>query len=71
MGVDDNAWLTEGISKNDIRGFSTHARQGDQFLQRLRDLFIEAFGHGLAAGNEMFGLILKETGRTNELFDFR
>ncbi len=71
MGIDDDTGLAEGISENDIRGLSADARQGDQFLHRVRDLFAEALGHGFAAGDEMFRFVLKETGGTNELFEFR
>ena len=71
VGIDDNTGLAEGIPENDIRGLSADARQGDQFLHRVRDLFAEALGHGFAAGDEMFRFVLKETGGTNELFEFR
>jgi hypothetical protein len=71
MSIDDDARLTEGITKNDIRGFSADARQGDQLFHRVRDLFAEALGYGLATGDKMFRFVLKETGGTNELFEFR
>jgi len=71
MGIDDDTGLAEGIPENDIRGLSADARQGDQFFHRVRDLFAEALGHGFAAGDEMFRFVLKETGGTNELFEFR
>jgi hypothetical protein len=71
MGIDDNTGLAEGISKNDIRRLSTDARQGDQLFHPVWDLFAEALGHGFAAGDEMFRLALKKTGRTNDLFDLR
>ena len=69
MRVNDNAGLAEGISQNDIRGLSSNSRQSDQLLHRLRNLFVELFRHGLATGNEMFGLILIEASRPNELFE--
>jgi hypothetical protein len=70
MGIDDDTGLAECIPENDIRGLSSDARQGDQLFHRQRDLFSEAFSHGFAAGHEMFRFILKETGGTNELFEF-
>src|SRR4029077_754605 len=54
-----------------IRGLSADARQGDQLFHRVRHLFTEALGHGFAAGDEMLRFIFKETGGTNELFEFR
>ena len=71
MGIDDDTGLAEGIPENDIRGLSADARQGNQFLHRVRDLFAEALGHGFAAGDEMLRFVLEETGGTNELFEFR
>ena len=71
MGIDDDAGLVEGIPEHDIRSFSADAWQGDQLIHRMRDLSAEALGHGSAAGDEVFRFVLKETGGTNELFDFR
>ncbi len=71
MGIDDDTGLAESIPKNDIRGLSADARQGDQLFHRVRNLFAEALGHGFAAGDKMFRFVLKETGGTNELFEFR
>ena len=42
-----------------------------QLFHRVRDLPAESFGHGFAAGDEMFGFVFEEAGGTNELFDFR
>jgi hypothetical protein len=71
MGVDDNTGLAEGSPEYDIRRLSADARQGDQFLHRVWDLFTKAFGHGFTAGDEMFCFVFKEPGGTNKLFEFR
>jgi hypothetical protein len=71
MGIDDNAWLTKGVSKNDIRSLSANARQRNQLIHRARNLFTEALGHSFSTGDEMFRFVLKETGGMNDLFEFR
>jgi hypothetical protein len=70
MGIDDDARLTEGVPENYIRGFSPDSRQGEQLIHRLRDLSAEALGHGFAACDKVFCFTLKESGGTNELFEF-
>lgn len=71
MGIDDDTGLAERSPQNDICRLPANARQRDQLLHRMRNLFTEALGHSFAAGDEMFRLILKETRGTNELFEFR
>jgi hypothetical protein len=70
MGIDDDGRLAEGVAEYDICGFSADAWQGDQ-LSIVRGTCAEALGHGFAAGDEMFRFVLKETGGTNEFFEFR
>ena len=71
MGINDHAGLAEGVAQYDIRGFSADAWQGEQLFHRARDPSLEAIGHGLAAGDEVFRFVLEETGGTNQLFQFR
>ena len=70
VGIDDDTGLAECIPEHDIRRFSTDARQGGQLVHCVRDLSAKALNHGLAAGDQMFGFILKETGGMNESFEF-
>ena len=71
VGIDDDTGPAEGVPEHDIRGFSANARQGEQLIHRVRDLFAEVLGQDFAAGDEMFGFVLKETSGTNELLEFR
>jgi len=71
MGINDDTGLAEGIPENDVRGFSADTRQGDQLIHRVRNLFAETLGHGFSACDKMPRFVLKEAGRTNELFKFR
>jgi hypothetical protein len=63
--------VAEGIPEKDIRGLFADARQGDQFLHRVRDLFAEALGHALPQATRCFALFLKKPVEPNELSEFR
>jgi hypothetical protein len=71
VSIDDDTGLPEGGPEHDIRRLSADARQGEQLIHRVRDLFAEALSHGLTAGDEMFRFVFKETSGTYELFEFR
>jgi hypothetical protein len=70
VGIDDDAdILVEGVSQDDIGGFSTDAAEGGEFLHGLGDLavvFLDDVGGGGADGG---GFAAEEAGGLDDFFD--
>ena len=69
--IHDHAFsLAKADAENDIGRLAGRAGNGDQLSQRLRNLTAELLDHLAGGALDGFGLVVKEAGGADQLFEF-
>ena len=69
MGINHHPWNIEGIAKDHIRGFATHAGQGEQRVVVFGYSTAVEVDDPLRRGHDVFGFGAKQTDRLDEWLD--
>lgn len=66
---DDASGGVEGVAEDDVGGFTSRAGDGDELVDRLRDLAMETLHEGGRHADQILGFVAEEACRSNKLFD--